>query len=52
MRIFQIEMPNHENNISNPVSMLFVLKRTTMLEYIYHGHSMAYDPILPVSNRD
>ena len=27
-------------------------KRSTMLAFIYHRHSMAYDPILRVSNRD
>ena len=39
-----------ENN--TPCVYAIGFKRTTMLEYIYHGHRMAYDPILPVSNRD
>ena len=39
-----------ENN--TPCVYAICFKRSTMLAYIYHGHSMAYDPILPVRNRD
>ena len=34
------------------MSMLLFLTRSTMLEYIYNQHSIAYDPILLVKKRD
>ena len=32
--------------------MLFGFRRNAMLEYIYNGHSIAYDPISLVKKRD
>ena len=43
--LFQIQMPKLKNNTHCVYAIGF--KRTTMLEYIYNGHSIAYDPILP-----
>ena len=39
-----------ENN--TPCVYAIGFRRTTMLAYIYHGHSIAYDPILPVRKPD
>ena len=36
---------NAKLKITPPVSMLFGFRRNAMLEYIYNGHSIAYDPI-------
>ena len=42
--------PKSKNNTHCVYAIVF--KRTTMLEYIYDGHSIAYDPIYRVRKRD
>ena len=39
-----------ENN--TPCVYAIDFRRSTMLAYIYHGHSIAYDPILRVRKPD
>ena len=41
--------PNAKLKITPPVSMLLFL---SMLEYIYDGHSIVYDPIYRVRKRE
>ena len=47
-------VPNPNAKIENNTPCVYAIgfKRTTMLEYIYNGHSIAYDPISRVRKRD
>ena len=45
--IFIHVVPNPNPKLKNNTHCVYAIgfRRTTMLEYIYNGHSIAYDPI-------
>ena len=47
-------VPNPKCQIENNTLCVYAIdfRRSTMLAYIYHGHRIAYDPILRVRKPD